>query len=114
VIDFATRQLTSSVWNIAGASDPALATADVAKRYTTSTIRAFFSHEVAEAGGSLSLGDSRPINGTDLQAVVKRVVYLDDDPAKLASIMRQTLSITRNETGLYAGGSTITGVHTRQ
>lgn len=114
VIDFATRQITSSVWNIVVASDPALATADVAKHYTNSTIRTFFANEVAEAGGSLALGDSRPINGTDMDAVVKRVVYLDDDPARLASIMRQTLSIVENGTGLYAGGSTITGVHTRQ
>ncbi len=114
VIDFATRQITSSVWNIAVASDPALATADAATHYTSSAIRSFFPTDTVEAGASMSLGDSRPINGTTLQAVMKRVVDLDDDPAKLASIMRQTLSITQNDTGLYAGGSTITGVHTRQ
>ena len=114
VIDFATRQITSSVWNIAVAANPDLAKADAANHYTNSAIRSFFANEVAEAGGSLALGDSRPINGTDLQAVVKRVVYLDDDPAKLASIMRQTLAITENGTSVYAGGSTITGVHNRQ
>ena len=114
VVDFATRQITSSVWNIAVAADPRLAAADASNHYTPSSIRAFFDKDVVAAGESLSLGDGKKINGTELFAGIKRVIDLDDDPAKLASIMRQTLVISSDGTEIYAGGSTITGVHTRQ
>jgi len=114
VVDFATRQITSSVWNVAVATDPRLAAANASNHYTPGAIRAFFDNDVVAAGESLSLGDGKKINGTDLFAAIKRVIYLDDDPAKLASTMRQTLVISSDGTEIYAGGSTITGVHNRQ